>query len=701
MALSSTNSLYDNLNMLLDHMLQLDIIDSGAIFFADKNSNNIDLFICKGFSTKFEQYLKDTKKAIPVMKSAMSGFPSVTKSPDIISFGSDEVCSSENLGSILCYPIKYNDDVIAVMSVCSHSADEIPSQVITVVETIIAHMESVIICKKVESELKNLLVIGKLLSETSTHFIGMHPEKIDESINDTLKKIGGITGAEKVGVFMFSDGYSHVNGTHEWCAKGIKSDLAYFENFPIGVHSWWKKELFKGEPFYIPSIESLPSEAFLEKQVLKETNTKSLLVIPIEYHGKILGNLCLAFSNIENLSEGYLKILKLMGEVFANALEHKRKESEIKESESKCRRIFEEIHDIYFETQMDGTIITLSPSVKKHFGFEAEELIGFSMELLYTTPEERKSIMESLNASGYLDNYIVRLRNKSGNLVYLSANAHLIYGADGIPERIAGIARDVTEIKKIEKIRIEAKLLLENASNTRADFLSIINHELRTPLSHVMGFSDVLIEGNLGPLTPTQVKCVKSIRSGGSKLFDLLTSLNHIAEIEGGKMELEITEFSLILLFSDVQDITYSMAKKKNIKLKFNHNDLMNGTITCDRSKLQMILLNLISNAIKFTPRGGKVTVNLTQDTNQDFLISVKDTGIGISEEDQGALFKPFVQLESVLNRRHGGAGLGLALAKEFVELQSGKIWLTSEVGKGSTFEFMIPGNLKIKDDPN
>ncbi|WP_292471597.1 ATP-binding protein [Methanolobus sp.] len=698
---SSTNSLHEKLSLVLDNLLQLDTIDSGVIHFVEGDAKDLEFVACKGFLPKFEQYLREVKQPVHFMGPAMSGKSSLIKGDEISSLYPYDIHDSEKLSAMLLLPMEYNDKVIAVMSVCSHSTEEIPEQVVTVLELIVAHLESAIGRSKVELELSAFMNFGTIHSKISSLFMCMKPEDTDTSINKALEMIGQLTGVEKVGVFMFSDDYLYIKETHVWNAEGIDPDINHFDNFNIADHHWWRKELLTGKTFYIRNLDDLLPEAFLEKRTLTKSNINSLVSVPMEYRGKILGNLCLVSPCIGKKIDGYLGLLKLMGEVFANAIEHARKDAEIKERENRYKRIFKEIHDIYFETQMDGTILTLSPSIKHYLEFEPEELIGHSMEALYTVPSERKRVIETLKVSGDLNNHTVLLRSKSGNLIYMSVNAHLVYGVDGIPERIAGIARDVTEIKKIEKMLIEAKLLLENASKTRSEFLSMINHELRTPLSHVVGFSDVLIEGNLGPLTPIQVKSVKSIKHAGSKLFDLLTSLNQIAEIEGGRMELEITEFSLLSLLSDVQKITSPMAIKKDVDLEFNHIDSSNDSMICDRSKLHTILLNLISNAIKFTPSSGEVTVELMQDANKDLHISVNDTGIGISEDDQKVLFKPFVQLEPVLDRRHGGAGLGLALAKEFVEIQGGKIWLTSEVGKGSTFEFMIPGNLKTKDDPN
>jgi|GEM_PF-2292242 len=689
-ALSSSTNLYDNLNMLLDHMLQLNSIDSGAIHFINEKTAELEFIVCKGFSQKFEQYLRDIKKPTHVMTSVMSGVPSVIKSKDIITSCSGNICTSEKLGTILFYPIKHNGKVIAVMSVSSHSQEEISKKVVLVTETIIAHVQSVIVCNKVECELNELLKLGKLLSETSTHFIGLEPEKIDESINNTLRKIGEVTEVEKIGVFIFSEDGKYVTGTHEWCAQGVESDLQYFINLPVDAHIWWKTQLCKREPFYIHHLNDLPPEATLEKKVLQEMKTKSLLVIPMEYRGHILGNMCLAYSSKYEWPEKYLKILKLMGEVFANALEHKRKEFTIKKNESKYRRIFEEIHDIYFETDLSGVILTLSPSVKTHLGYEPDELIGLFPNILYNTSSERQKAIAAIQDVGHLDNQIIRIQDKYGNIIHFSVNDYLVYDSYGKPEKIAGIARDVTEIKKIEKLLVEAKLLLENASNTKRDFLSIFNHELRTPLTHVIGYAEVLKDEHYGPLNDRQLKCVNTILTSGNALLELITSLNYVAELEEGKMELEISDFSISSLIAEIQKITNSMALKKKIELKFNVDPNIQKVIA-DKSKVKIILLNLINNAIKFTPEKGVVIIDVKLDTNGSLYISVKDTGIGISKEDQVILFKPFTQLEPVLNRRNGGAGLGLALVKEFVEIQGGTISLISEVNKGTIFEITIP----------
>jgi PAS domain S-box-containing protein len=689
-ALSSTNDLQESLNLLLEYTLQLDILDSGAIHFIDEDTGDLEYAASKGFSPEFESYLRSVKKPTPFMNLVMTGKTSIIKGQDIHCSESDEICSSENLGTILFFPIKHNDELIAVMSISSHSADEIPDHIMAILETIIAHMESVIVRTKIETKLNNLLILGELQSEISARFICMESENVDETINHALEKIGEFTEVDDVGIFIFSDNYRYVDETHEWCKDRTHSKKEYFTHLYLGESSWCTKELIKGQPLVLQPIDDLPPEAVLVKKVFHETDTDRLLIIPMMYRETVFGVLCLAYSRPKQWPESYLRIFKLTGETFANALEHKRKDSEIKESENKYRRIFEEIHDVYFETKIDGTIITLSPSVESSFGYKPEELIGSSIMKYYAVPEERQHLLGMLTIAGCLNDYILSLKKKDGSLRQISVNAHLVYGAGGEPERVAGIARDVTEIKNIEKMLIHAKLLLENASRTKSDFLAIVNHELRTPLYHVLGFSEVLLEENAENLAEKQRRYVESIHSAGSKLLDLLTSLNYIAEIEEGKMELEITDFSLVSLIGEVKTITSSIASKKNIGLEFNVSSNIDHTCG-DRSKIKIILLNLISNAIKFTPEGGNVYVDVVRDTNQNLSISVQDTGLGISAEHQEMLFKPFVQLEPTLNRKSDGVGLGLALVKEFAKIQGGEISLKSELGKGSTFVITIP----------
>lgn len=692
MALKSTNKLHESLEIILEHALQLEVIDSGAVHFVDSETDELTFITCKGFSQEFQNHLLGLKEPTHVMKQAMTDDPAIRRKSDLIQFELNSSCVSENQGTILFLPIRSKGKTIAIMSVSSHSEEEIPLPVQMVLETIIAHLENIIARTRVEYQLNLMAQMRKQLSEMSTRFIDMDSEKTDDEVKTALKTIGELTGADKTGIFMLSDDHMYANVTHSWSAVENEHDVRCFYDFAVGNNSWWLNELLKGETFCINSVDDIPSEAIIERKLLQETNTKSLLVVPMIYHGRILGNLCLFYSTVINRTDEFLRVLRMMGEVFANALEHKRKDDEIKDTAHKYKTIFEQIHDVYFEIKMDGSILNISPSIKDHIGFEPEELIGTSIIDIFAHPERKLDILQNLELTGGIKDYIVKIKKKDGDDIYVSANAHLIYSSNGNIEKIVGMARDVTKIKMIEKMSVEAKLLLENASNTKNEFLSIINHELRTPLSHVMGFSEVLIDNKGQPLTSQQLKYVQYIRSASKKLFDLLTSLNHIAEIESGKMELEITEFSLSPLLSEIQKITSSMASKKNINIIFN-TSIPFDNIIGDRSKIKTILINLISNAIKFTPDGGEVVVDVEQDDKRDLHFIVKDAGIGISEENMKVLFKPFIQLEKTLDRKHEGAGLGLALVKEFIDILRGDISVYSQVGMGSTFKFTIPGN--------
>ena len=230
---------------------------------------------------------------------------------------------------------------------------------------------------------------------------------------------------------------------------------------------------------------------------------------------------------------------------------------------------------------------------------------------------------------------------------------------------------------------------IEAANRHKSEFLANMSHELRTPLNAIIGFSEVLGERMFGELNEKQAEYTEDILSSGRHLLSLINEILDLSKVEAGRMELEVATFDLPLAIDNARTFVRERATKHGINLDVTIDERL-GEFVGDERKIKQILLNLLSNAVKFTPEGGRIGINARQ-ANDSVEISVSDTGIGISPEDQAKVFEEFRQVGGDYAHKREGTGLGLTLAKKFVELHGGKIWVDSEVGKGSTFSFTLP----------
>jgi signal transduction histidine kinase len=230
---------------------------------------------------------------------------------------------------------------------------------------------------------------------------------------------------------------------------------------------------------------------------------------------------------------------------------------------------------------------------------------------------------------------------------------------------------------------------LARAYRHKSEFLASMSHELRTQLSSVIGFSELLISDTTGRFDGSRrLQFLTQINSSGRYLLDLTSDILDLAKIESGQSVLRIENVQIADVVNGVTSAMEPLAAKKTIRIV---TDLTaHGQVPADAGKLKQMLLNLVSNAVKFTPEGGCVTI-AAQRLVAAVEISVSDTGIGIAESDREHLFEEFRQVDSDVARQHHGTGLGLALTKRFVELHGGHIRLTSEVGKGSVFTLSLP----------
>jgi signal transduction histidine kinase len=230
---------------------------------------------------------------------------------------------------------------------------------------------------------------------------------------------------------------------------------------------------------------------------------------------------------------------------------------------------------------------------------------------------------------------------------------------------------------------------LEVANQHKSEFLANMSHELRTPLNAIIGFSEVLLERMFGEVNDKQAEYLQDILSSGRHLLSLINDILDLSKIEAGRMELELEAFDLSVALDNALTLVRERASRHGIRLAMSIDERL-GAFVGDERKIKQVLLNLLSNAVKFTPEGGRVGVSAAR-SDGSVEISVSDTGIGIAAEDHEAIFEEFRQVGHDYSRKREGTGLGLTLARRFVELHGGRIWVKSEVGKGSTFTFSLP----------
>jgi signal transduction histidine kinase len=229
---------------------------------------------------------------------------------------------------------------------------------------------------------------------------------------------------------------------------------------------------------------------------------------------------------------------------------------------------------------------------------------------------------------------------------------------------------------------------LEAASRHKSEFLANMSHELRTPLNAIIGFSEILAERMFGDINEKQTEYLQDILESGRHLLSLINDILDLSKIEAGRMELELSEFDLPSAIENALILVRERASRRAIRLGSSIDERL-GMIGGDERKVKQVLLNLLSNALKFTPEGGRIDVGAR--LNVDMAeVSVADTGIGIAPADQAAVFEEFRQVGTA-DKKAEGTGLGLALSRKFVELHGGRIWMTSQVGSGSTFTFTLP----------
>jgi len=364
--------------------------------------------------------------------------------------------------------------------------------------------------------------------------------------------------------------------------------------------------------------------------------------------------------------------------------------SSLAKSESKSRllaTIVEQSSEAIWTTDLAGNITSWNAGAAAMFGYGPAEAIGHALKVTESTPEAEQERLQRL-AKGEKFAYDAKAMTASGGAIDIQvALAPLLDEGNRSIGRIA-VARDVTQTKRSEEALRFARETAEAANQAKSSFLARMSHEIRTPMNGVLGMTELLLETGL---TSTQRKYAETVQRSGKNLLGIINDLLDFSKIEAGKLELETVDMDLRRTIEDIAELLAERAHAKGLDIACSIPPGLITDVRGDPLRLGQVLTNLVGNAIKFTEKGGvvvRVSAVAQAPESVTMRFEVKDTGIGISRESQGRIFKEFSQADGSTTRKHGGSGLGLAISKELVEMMGGEIRVESEAGVGSTFWF-------------
>ncbi len=383
--------------------------------------------------------------------------------------------------------------------------------------------------------------------------------------------------------------------------------------------------------------------------------------------------------------------------------------AELERIQGLSRSILETAVDGIITINETGVIEAVNPAVERLFGYESGELLGRNVSMLMPSPVREAH-------DGYLMRYLrtgqrrvlgigreVTGVRKDGILIPLYLAVGEVTGGDR--PRFTGILHDISERQNAARALRAAKESAETANRAKSEFLANMSHEIRTPLNAVIGMTGLLLDTELNP---EQHDCVETIRTSGNTLLELINDILDFSKIESGRLELEQTAFDPRACLEDALDLVTPAATAKNLELACWIDESVPAQIIADPSRLRQILVNLLANAVKFTPAGEvwvEAVAKPAVSPQIELRFAVHDTGIGIAADRLQRLFQPFSQADSSISRQYGGTGLGLAISRRLAELMDGVLEVESKPDQGSTFAFTVqallaPVDLTLPEEP-
>ncbi|HZK68788.1 MAG TPA: ATP-binding protein, partial [Paludibacter sp.] len=374
-----------------------------------------------------------------------------------------------------------------------------------------------------------------------------------------------------------------------------------------------------------------------------------------------------------------------------------------------ARSLIEASLDPLFTINLQGKITDMNNASVRITGVSREKLIDTDFFEYFTEPLKAKEVYQDVFANGFVTDFPLTIRD--GKLTDVLFNGSVYKDDRGNVQGVVVVARDITERKRIETQLNEAivfaemateiaeiakgkaenaTLTAENAVKAKQQFLSNMSHEIRTPMNAIIGFTKVLLKTEM---SAKQKEYLTAIKLSGDALIVLINDILDLAKVDAGKMVFEQTPFKMAASISAMLHLFETKILEKNLALIKKYDNAIPDVLVGDPVRLHQVILNLLSNAVKFTSKGTiTVSVSLLSENEEEVSIqfSVKDTGIGIPEDKIEKIFENFQQASSGTSRLYGGTGLGLAIVKQLVEPQGGSIQVASQVGKGSTFSFIL-----------
>jgi len=360
-----------------------------------------------------------------------------------------------------------------------------------------------------------------------------------------------------------------------------------------------------------------------------------------------------------------------------------------------ARSLIEASQDPMVTINPDGKISDVNEATARVTGVDRKSLIGSDFSNYFTNPVLAQESYQRVFARGFVTDYALTIHHRNGSLTDVLYNASVYKDGNGRVLGVFAAARDVTQRNQLDQILAErnaelqtAREVADKASLSKSEFLSNMSHEIRTPMNAIIGMSHLAMKTEL---TPRQRDYIKKIQSAGQHLLSIINDILDFSKIEAGKLTVEHTEFELEKMLDTVAGLITEKTSAKGLELIFDVGRDVPSVLLGDPLRLGQILINYANNAVKFTDAGEiDIIVRLREQADREVLVyfAVRDTGIGIAEEQRGRLFHSFQQADASTTRKYGGTGLGLSIAKNLAELMHGEVGVESEPGKGSTFWF-------------